>query len=178
MDHSKAYLHSEEEAVKMAIEKEIAVQKFYRENAERMAGGLTKKTFIYLAEQERKHEETIKKFNEQILRGKNPDVSLKTITIEKMKQFLGENMEAVREKMLATKDELRVYDMAKERELQAFKFYKEAAGEASHESVKRLFTFLMHEEDGHYHLLANVISYLKNPENYFMDNEGWNFEGA
>ncbi|MBN2142724.1 ferritin family protein [Candidatus Woesearchaeota archaeon] len=173
----KAYLHNEEEAVKMAIEKEIAVQKFYRENAEKMKMPLAKKAFEFLASQEKKHEEAIKKFNSDVLKGNNPDVSIRTMNTEKMKEFLGQNLENVREKFTASKDEIRIYELAKDRELTAYNFYKQSASEATHENVRHLFTFLTHEEDGHYHLLANMISYFSNPEGYFQDQEDWFFEG-
>lgn len=62
-------------------------------------------------------------------------------------------------------------------ELKGYNFYKKSAEEAKHPNVKALFEFLIKEEDAHYHLLSNALSYFKNPGSYFQSEEEWFFEG-
>jgi rubrerythrin len=180
IDASKGYLHNEEEAVKIALEKEIMIRKFYLDSSVKITNDMAKKAFIFLADEELKHEEAIMKFNESVLKGKKTDMKPRDEeeALRRLKEFFGNSLDRMNQKIQGTKDELELYDLAKERELASYNFYKESAEEATHPNVKHLFTFLKGEEDRHYHLLTNIISYLRSPEHYFMDDEQWNFEGA
>ncbi|MBN1792585.1 ferritin family protein [Candidatus Woesearchaeota archaeon] len=178
--HDNAYLHNKEEAIKLALQNEIKVRKFYLDHAEKMKGDLAKKTFIFLADEELKHEETIREFVKNLKNGANPDLDPgpANSSVDKNKEFFGMSVGKASDKVVASQEELDAYEMAAEIELKGYKFYEKSASEATHENIKHLFTFLTKEENAHYHLITNTANYLKNPETFIQDQEDWFFEGG
>lgn len=173
------YLRDELKAVKLAIENEHKVRAFYLEHANELTDELAKKTFIFLADEELKHVEAITEFMKSIREGGVPEVEGGTEdeAIERSKEFFSLSVKEYAMKAKATKKEISVYELGLEMELKGYNFYKEVAEKADHKNVRALFEFLMKEEDAHYHLIQNALSYFNNPDEYFQSEEGWFFEG-
>ncbi len=173
------YLTDELKAVKLAIQNEHKVRDFYLEHAKELTDELAKKTFIFLADEELKHVEAITEFMKSIHEGEVPEIEGGTEdeAIERSKEFFSLSVKEYALKAEATKKEISVYELGLEMELKGYNFYKKAAAEAEHKNVKALFEFLTKEEDAHYHLIQNALSYFNNPEEYFQSEEGWFFEG-
>ena len=81
------------------------------------------------------------------------------------------------EKAGASEDDIKVYELALEVEQKGHDFYKQAAEKAQHPNIKKLFEFLMKEENAHYALVSNALNYLKAPDDFFQEQESWFFEG-
>ena len=64
------YLEDELKALKLAIEMELKIRKFYISHAKKMKNDIAKKTFIFLANEELKHIDAIKAFNKAVHKGK------------------------------------------------------------------------------------------------------------
>jgi rubrerythrin len=173
------YLKDELLALKLAIEFEKKIRTFYLGHAEKLKRELAKKTFVFLADEELKHIEAIKAFNKSIHDGEEPmiDSGTEDEAINRAKEFFAKSMEEQAEKTRASASELKVYELGLEMEQNGYNFYKENSEKAEHPNVKKLFDFLVKEENGHYALLSNAINYFKHPAEYFQDKESWFFEG-
>jgi rubrerythrin len=175
----KDYLQDELEALKLAIKTELDIRKFYLDNANKIKNELAKKTFLFLADEELRHVDAIHQFNRSINEGTQPNIDAGTEdeAINRGKEFFSASVKSITEKTIASDNDLAVYEVGLQMEQNGFNFYKQAAEKAKHPNVKKLFEFLMKEENAHYALISNAINYLKNPDDYFQDQESWFFEG-
>jgi rubrerythrin len=176
----KEYLKSESEAIRLALDNEIKVRSFYLEHAEQMESELGRKTFIFLADEELKHADTIREFAKAIMQKEVPDIDVgpEDEAVNKVKEFFSFSVKEAAHKAKMSKKEIQVYELGLEMELKGYNFYKKSASEAEHPNIKRLFEFLMKEEEAHYQLIQNAVNYFKDPENYFQGEEDWFFEGG
>jgi len=173
------YLKDELEALKQAIKTELEIRKFYLDNAEKMKNGVAKKTFIFLADEELRHIDAIHAFNKSIHEGSEPKIEAgpEDEAINRSKEFFSTSVKATTEKAIGSENDLKTYEIGLQIEQNGYNFYKKASEKAEHPNVKKLFEFLMKEENAHYALLSNAITYLKSPDDFFQDQEGWFFEG-
>jgi rubrerythrin len=173
------YLKDELKALKLALENEKRVRAFYLEHAARLKNELAKKTFIFLADEELKHIDAINAFNKSIHEGDEPGIDSGTEdeAVNEVKEFFSDSVKTAVEKAVASQSDLKAYEAGLTLEQKSYDFYKKAAEKAEHPNVKKLFEFLMKEENAHYALISNAISYFKNPDEYFQGKESWFFEG-
>jgi rubrerythrin len=173
------YLKDDLKALKLAVENEKKIRGFYLKHSGRLKSSLAKKTFIFLADEELKHIDAINDFSKSIHDGEEPDIKPgpEDKSINRAKEFFSNSIERKAEKLKPTDGELKIYELGLEMEQKGYKFYREAAENAEHPDVRKLFEFLTKEENGHYALLNNAINYLKSPSNFFQDQESWLFEG-
>jgi len=173
------YLKEELEALKLAVKTELDIRKFYLDSADKMKNELAKKVFLFLADEELRHVDEIHAFNHSIHEGEEPMVKAgpEDEAIKRAEEFFITSMKTISEKTIAGQDDIRVYELGLQMEQNTYNFYKQAAGKAEHPNVKKLFEFLMKEENAHYALLSNAINYLKDPADFFQDQESWFFEG-
>ena len=66
---------------------------------------------------------------------------------------------------------------AMELEQKAYDFYKEQRDSTKDEKLKKMFTFLMEQENKHYELVQKMHEFIENPESVMLDEEAWMFEG-
>jgi rubrerythrin len=173
------YLKDELKALKMAVDYEKKIRSFYLKHADKMKNDLAKKTFVFLADEELKHIDAIEAFNKSIHDGEEPmiDAGTEDEAVNRVKEFFSQGIEEVAKKARASENELKVYELGLGMEQTGYNFYKQSSDKAEHPNVKKLFEFLLKEENGHYALLSNAINYLKNPEEFFQGEESWFFEG-
>jgi len=173
------YLKDELKALKLAIDNEKMIRSFYLKHAAKMRHELAKKTFIFLADEELKHIDAINAFSKSIHDGEEPMVGSGTEdeAVNEVKEFFSDTVKAMVEKAVASENDIKAYEAGLELELKGYNFYKQTANKAEHPNVKKLFEFLAKEENSHYALISNAISYFKNPEEYFQNKESWFFEG-
>jgi len=174
------YLKSEINSLKLAIDNEKTVRAFYLQNAAKMKHEIAKKTFLFLADEELKHIDAINSFNKSIHDGEEPDIDSgpEDEAINAIKEFFSDTVKVAVEKAVASESELKAYEAGLVMEQKGYDFYKQAAEKAEHPNVKKLFEFLTKEENSHYALISNAISYFKSPMEYFQDQESWFFEGG
>ena len=173
------YQQDELQALQLAIKIELDIRKFYLDNAEKMKNELAKKTFIFLADQELKHVDAIHAFNRSIHDGTEPmiDSGPEDEAINAVKEFFSTSVQSMAEKTIAGEDDIKVYEIGLQMEQHGHDFYKKAAEDAKHPNVKKLFEFLMKEENAHFALISNAIRYLTTPDDFLQDQESWFFEG-
>lgn len=173
------YLNDEIKALKLAISNEKKVRAFYLTHAKKLKNEIARKTFIFLADEELKHIDAITSFSKSIHEGNEPFVEAGTEdeAINAVKEFFSDTVKTAIEKAVAGESDLKAYEAGLVLEQKGYDFYKKAADKAEHPNVKKLFEFLMKEENSHYALISNAFNYLKSPEEYFQGEESWFFEG-
>jgi rubrerythrin len=173
------YLKDELKALKLAIDNEKTVRDFYLKNAAKMKHEIAKKTFLFLADEELKHIDAINTFNKSIHDGDVPviDSGAEDEAINAVKEFFSDTVKTAAEKAVASQSDLNSYEAGLILEQKGYDFYKKCAEKSEHPNVKKLFEFLMKEENSHYALISNAINYFKSPEEYFQGEESWFFEG-
>jgi rubrerythrin len=173
------YLKDELKALKLAIDNEKTIRAFYLKNAKKLKNEIARKTFIFLADEELKHIDAIDAFNKSIHEGDEPFVESGTEdeALNEVREFFSDTVKVAVEKAVASESDLKAYEAGLVLEQKGYEFYKKSADKAEHPNVKKLFEFLMKEENSHYALISNALNYLKNPDEYFQGEESWFFEG-
>ncbi|WP_461864385.1 ferritin family protein [Thermococcus sp.] len=132
----------EVEALALALEVEKAELKFYIELARRARDERARKMFLFLAGEEAEHWDT---FEEKFV-----EVLIEKCELPAVDRELLEKLTPKYEGELSEVDAVRI---GMEQEKLTWEFYEQAAKEAEHDSVKRIFEELAKIEKGHYELL-------------------------
>lgn len=159
------------EALNIALDFEEKGQSIYEEAAENSANPLTKKTFTYLAEQEKMHAESIREYIQE-----NKLEELGSNPLE-VKQFFTTTIDEFKEKTKLAKADVKAYETAMHLEKSAYDFYKEKHELAEDVKVKHFLHFMMMQENGHFMLLQKSLAFLTDPDSYHAESEEWLFEG-
>ena len=153
-------------AVEIAIKMQTDAIKFYTEAAEKTKNAVGKQMFLTIAEDEKRHLETLT----QIFKGLNitvqdvsPMENIRTV-FESMKTGMMKRVEA-------TMDELEAFKIAMQMEKEGVEFYKKASAGAKTEKEKALFERLIKEEQEHYNIFANTYFFLSDTGSWFMWEE-------
>ena len=128
-----------DEVLDFAISNEVRAQKFYLDLAEKMDRPVMKKVFIDFAEEEKRHEEMIKKIKE------NQQVALSEVPVGDLK--VGDYLVNAK-----TGSEMSYQDaliLAMKREKAAFLLYQDLAGMLTDPAMQKLFNNLANEEAKH-----------------------------
>jgi len=170
------------DALNLALRTEEEGYKLYRSGAANSQNELVKNVFTQLFKDELMHMDLIKRFyaslnksgswtelseeekNYKGLRGK-----IKTI----FSQSLSE-METGKEKISDT--DLEVYQKAIVVEKNGVSMYAALYDESQDEKAKKFYAFLRDMEQDHADVLDNTYQYLKNPDNWYLNQEGWTLD--
>lgn len=164
------------EAMIQALEFEKKGHDLYKEAAEKSSNLIVKRTFSYLAEQETNHIAEIQEYIEQ----EHPDIEkieLKGDKLEDVKQFFKMTTDEFKEKTELSEDDIKAHEAGMELEKNAYEFYKEQYEAVDDEKMKAFFKFLMEQENAHFALIQKSFNFMKNPEHFYAEEEGWIMEG-
>ncbi|MBD3233856.1 MAG: hypothetical protein GF315_09050 [candidate division Zixibacteria bacterium] len=172
-------IQNQKEALAASIEMENKGRDFYLKTAEKANDKLTKDVFNFLANEELKHIEAIKQFYDAEISGSKTDFEkvVGNVDSEKARQAIGKLFRGLDKKAPVDKGDLDAYQFARDFELNGEKFYRQAAEKSTGPNVKKLFEFLVEEEQRHFQMIDDSMAYLENPEEYFHRLEGWHVEG-
>ncbi|MFH1996894.1 MAG: ferritin family protein [Candidatus Omnitrophota bacterium] len=164
-----------EEMVYKAIEMEEKGREFYKDAAKQSKNVMTKRTFEYLAQDEIFHIENLKKYY-TAMREKSalPDFSLEKAREKRGSDFtiFSEKVAALNEKEKEAATDKKAYEFAMDFENSGYKYYESMLAEAKEETIAGLLKFLLQEETRHHDLLQSTYTFLTDPENWFMREEG------
>lgn len=148
------------DSLTFAIEMEIEGERYYEEQAQFNHDNSLRNVFLMLAADEKMHAEILKN------KKASAHYSLKENPALKDVENVFAQLEA-KEKVLAdNKDQLEVYRLALDNERKSIELYEKLLGQAENEEEKALFTYLVHEEQGHLHLMEQLLEHLGRPENW------------
>jgi rubrerythrin len=162
------------QALETALEFEKEGFQIYTEAADNTEHSVIEKTFRYLADQEVNHIEEIKQFIEK----NDPDVELKGDQLPEVKKKFGEIISEHWEKTELSDSDIEAHKAGMDFEKKAYEFYKKELEETDDEMAKKFFKFLMEQEQAHYELIEKTYDYIKNPEAWYAEEEGWIEEGG
>jgi rubrerythrin len=170
------------EALALALRTEEEGYKLYKAGADQSNNEVVKKIFQQLFKDELMHMDLIKRFygvlNESGGWSQLSDVEknykglageINTIfsqALEKIKSGQGE---------VSNKD-LEVYQKAIEFEKKGVQMYAKLYAENSDEKAKKFYAFLRDMEQEHADVLDNTYQYLRDPDNWYLQQEGWTLD--
>jgi rubrerythrin len=147
---------------------------FYSEAASKAATEAMRRTFLSLAEDERKHLAWL----EAKSPAAPPPASLNRSLYAGLKDIFAGASGEIRAKLGGMADDIRAIDFAIGMEAKSIEAYStwERAGESG--AVRELGRVLVGVERFHKQLLENAKEFLASPGDWFMLEERWNFEGG
>ena len=163
------------ETLGKALEMEEKGQKFYAEQVQKVKNEVTKKTFTFLADNEKLHIENIKNFcNTLREKGELPDVDLESVKDKRTKDLniFSKTIKEFDEKINPSDDDKKACEFAMEFENSGYKYYESMLENAKDESLVKLLKFLLQEESRHYDGIQELYTYLTDSHNWFMYEEG------
>jgi rubrerythrin len=139
---------------------------------------IVKATFEFLAREELKHIEIIKKFAEDIKGLEAWDQeSLEGLKMSEAAAHIRgifQRFATQFEQANQTDDaRMEVYKVAMDMERRGYEFYSRAAGIVTEEKAKQLFSFLAGEEQKHFQIIQDTHDYLENPDGLMAMEEHW-----
>jgi rubrerythrin len=167
------------EALAAAIEMEKKGQSFFSETARKADEELAKEVFTFLAAEELNHIMAIEKFNQEFLSGEKIDVEnlIDDLILSRPRQTIDELFRNLSGSVPLEGTNLDAYKFAMDFERKGSEFYKKAVAEAADPGAKKLFGFLVGEEQKHFKIVESCLLYFDNPEEFFHQRERWHVEG-
>jgi len=153
-----------------ALQMEKDGEHFYRRIAEK-TGSIGLKTIVtMLADEEVKHYEAV----ERIREGRSGRMAETTILDDAINVFSQMNDE--RDEFAADREQVELYQEARQIEERSRQFYEEKAGQADRKDQRQLFEQLAAEEAKHYFLLGNLIDFVSRPKQWLENAEWYHLE--
>lgn len=173
---------AELESLKTAIQTENDGRAFYQDATQRAANPLAKTVFETLADEELVHIETIKAFYDSLketgscpeLEGFLEDRTKPQVRLENVFQKAHQRID---QEVKADAESLEAYKMAMELEQRAYDMYRQLLTDTDDEMARKLYQFMLEQENEHYAFLKETYDYLENPGDWFVKEERPHFEG-
>lgn len=154
-----------------AIEFEQKGRAVYEEAAFKTKHKEVAKVFMFLAEEEKKHEQWIRNYVE----GQETEPK----EVSRAKDFFLTSTKEFRRKIVLSEDDIGAYENAMQFEKESYEFYSDWLKKLEKEPRTEAFLkLLIAEEQSHYDLLEQTRDYLKDPDLFYQRQEGWLFEGG
>ena len=162
------------DALKNSLEMEEKGYNFYKQAGRKSKNEITKKAFLFLAEQETTHIENIKNFYNALEQG-NMLPAIDTDELMKNKSgfpdIFSKNINELTEKIKPDDNEQNACKFAMDLEKTGYDYYKNMRSNAKNENLIKLLDFLLEEENGHYELIMKLNEYITDSSNWFMYEE-------
>ena len=143
-----------------ALQMELDGEEFFRENAQNLKDKNAAFIIRRLAEEERKHYQIIKDFQEDRQTPGDSGFAGEIKNLFQQMKERGESFGGADDRTLdVLASALRVED-------DAAKFYAGGLGKATDSRVKAILSFLKKEEDRHYAVIANLIEFFERPQSW------------
>lgn len=165
---------SKQDVVHAAIQLERDGMKFYTEAASKASSDLGSKMLASFAKDEQNHIKWI----ETVSDGAVPDVEPPAEIYNRLRGiFAGADQQAATAAG-SVDDDIEAVRFAMGMEKKSVAAYEKWATEADNEDVRNLCTKLAEVEAIHCDLLKNTVEYLEHTGDWFMQEEGWMFDGG
>lgn len=170
------------EALNLALKTEEEGYKLYKAGAEQSKNEFVKSIFQQLFKDELMHISLIKRFYAELNQSKTwmqlsaAEKNYQSIK-EKMPTIFSHTLEKVKAgKETLSDNDLKVYQNAIEFEKNGVKMYSQFYQETTDEKAKKFYAFLRDMEQEHADVLDNAYQYLKDPNAWYIQKEGWTLE--
>jgi rubrerythrin len=169
----------EREALAAAIEMEQKGYDFFNDTAEKADDPMAKEVFKFLALEELNHIKAIEIFNQQFLSGGEvkADEVIEQMIADRPIVAINELFKNLSKSAPVEGGNLDAYKFAMDFERKGGEFYQKVEAEATDPNAKKLFAFLVGEEQKHFKIVESCLLYVENPEEFFHQQEKWHLEG-
>ncbi len=151
--------------IEFAIQMELDGKNFYNEQAEINKGKSLERVFRLLAEEEQKHADTIRKYADQ----KGYELDEQKALGEFKNIFTDE--EDFKLETTVDPNQIDVYRLALSKEQESIDLYNKMKAEAETDDGKKLFGYLVKQEEEHYNIFDNLVDHLRKAEDWVEDAE-------
>lgn len=153
------------EYLDLAIKMELDGEGFYIKQADKNRDNATVHIFNYLAQEERKHGEILRKLAKTLPTGVSPEVNLEEYQnpFEKLRDFQIDNK--------ATPEQLDVYRLALRKEQESIDFYQDILEKTTNPQGEKIINMIILQEQYHYKIFDDMISHVLNAEEWVEDAE-------
>ncbi len=169
----------EKEALSAAIEMERKGYDFFTKSATDSKDLLAGEVFEFLAAEELNHVKAIERFKEEYLSGKSADADavIESLKAGRPKAIIEKLFKGLSKATPIEGTDLDAYRFAMDFERKGQELYREAEASATDPNAKKLYGFLVGEEQKHFKIVESCLLYFDNPEEFFHQREGWHLEG-
>lgn len=150
-------------SLELAIKLEMDSKKFYLEQAEKTEDRGLKSIFITLAEEESIHA--------RILKNKADNLTYELVDTYAKGKNLFEKIGDYKSEIKQIPDALDVYNLSLEIEQKSKDLYVEMLEEATDEKEKKIFRYLIEQEDAHYMLIEQLMEMIRRSEEWVESAE-------
>ena len=169
------------EALEFAMNFEEDGHKFYLEASKKTDNALGKEMFKSLAEEETRHIKMVKAIYENLNKvkewPKSPDGKKKEEKHLDFETIFTRVKDDIKETLEVNPDDTEALRVAKEMEIEGYKFYQKRAKKTKDPLEKEFYQMLEKEESNHYEVINNTYEYLSNPSDWFSKKERPIYEG-
>ena len=170
------------EALNLALRTEEEGYKLYKSGAEQSKNEFVKKILQQLFKDELMHMDLIKRFYAVL----NESGNWSQLSVEENNyKGLGKEINTIFSEALkdmksgkeeVSESDLEVYQKAIQFEKNGVEMYSRLYAENQDEQAKKFYAFLRDMEQDHADVLDNTYQYLKNPDSWYLQQEGWTME--
>ncbi len=153
------------EILDLALSMEYDLEAFYKRQAELNEGNSLHEVFILLAKEEEKHAVILQSYKDDIV------LPLAESNIIADVKVLFKELKDFKQEIKDIPTQLDVYRMALEKEEQSLEFYKDLHDKAGEEQSKKVFSYLMQQEDTHCIILEELVKLVNRPEEWVESAE-------
>lgn len=152
-------------SIEFAIKMERDGEKYYREQAENNQNNSLNAVFLLLAEDENGHAKLLENEQEKI----TYDLAENEVLADANNVF--KDRDDFKNKFEKIPDQLDVYRMALQMEKDSIELYEKFFNEATDEQTKKLFGYLVKQEENHFKIFDNLIKLVERPDEWVEDAE-------
>lgn len=153
------------EILELALSMELDLEKFYTEQAELNKDNTLNVVFTMLAKEEENHANILMSKADKLT------LPLRDSNILHEVQSIFKDMDYITSEFHDIPTQLDIYREALEKEQQSLKFYQDLHAEASEEQSKKVFQYLINQEDKHCIILEELVKLVSRPEEWVEDAE-------
>lgn len=152
-------------SIEFAIKMELDGEKYYREQAENNQDNPLNIIFVFLADDEKGHAALLQNELKKI----SYDLADNQTLAETNNVF--KEREDFKNKFEKIPNQLDVYRMALQMEKDSIELYQKFFTESTDEQTKKLFGYLVKQEENHFKIFDNLITLVERPEEWVEDAE-------
>lgn len=153
-------------AVELAIKMEKDAIEFYKGAVAKSGHPFGKKMFESFVEDEKRHLKALDEIFSGLDLKMDPQSPMK-----KVRSIFDELKSEMMQRVKADTDEIEAIRLAMDFEKKGYEFYRKAAEEVTEKKIKTLFEILIKEEEEHFNILQNTLSFLTDTGDWFMWEE-------
>jgi len=156
------------EPLRTAIRLEQEGRRLFREASRKATGPHARQTFDFLASEEDRHIEQIRRFYESTRRtgGQEPP-SVAGVDPKRRLADFEDTLARLRGELSPTMSDVEAYKFALKFETGAEEYYREKMNETDNPNVRTFYDWLIHEEKMHAQLLSSCLEFATDPAGWF-----------